>query len=92
MAKGKKTGGRTKGTPNKDRASLVEKLEELGCDPITEMAKIAMEKENDINLRSKMFAEIAQYVCPKLRSTDLKVGANDEMKELLDTIWTRNEK
>ena len=41
----KKTGGRVAGTPNKKTKALIDKLEELGCDPIEGMAKIAM---NDV--------------------------------------------
>lgn len=39
---GKKTGGRQKGTPNRATLEVIEKLEELGCDPIIGMAHIAM--------------------------------------------------
>ena len=42
MALGKKTGGRTKGVPNKDAVSLQEKLSRVGCDPILGMATIAL--------------------------------------------------
>ena len=38
MALGFKTGGRTKGTPNRRTAEVSEKLEALGCDPIEGMA------------------------------------------------------
>jgi hypothetical protein len=41
MAKGMKTGGRQKGTPNKNNQPIVDKLAELNCDPIEGMAKIA---------------------------------------------------
>ena len=43
MANGFKTGGRTSGTPNKITRLIVDKLEALGCDPIEDMAHIAME-------------------------------------------------
>ena len=45
MAKGLKTGGRSKGTPNKATLEVQERLEELGCDPIEGMARIGMEAE-----------------------------------------------
>ncbi len=41
MAKGKKTGGRKKGTPNKATADIEAKLTALGCDPIEGLARIA---------------------------------------------------
>ena len=34
MAKGMKTGGRQKGTPNKNNQPIIDKLAELNCDPI----------------------------------------------------------
>ena len=43
MAKGKKTGGRVAGTPNKDNQSIMDKLAELECDPLEGMAIIARE-------------------------------------------------
>jgi len=42
--KGKKTGGRQKGAPNKRTRDVSEKLERLGCDVIVGMATIAMNK------------------------------------------------
>lgn len=39
---GKKHGGREKGTPNKATQIVIDKLDEMGCDPIIGMAKIAM--------------------------------------------------
>lgn len=41
MPKGAKYGGRTKGTANKVTQGVAEKLERLGCDPITGLATIA---------------------------------------------------
>lgn len=42
MAKGVKTGGRAKGTPNKSTQSLMEKCERLGCDPFEILLRFAM--------------------------------------------------
>ena len=45
MAKGRKTGGRAKGTPNKDKAALLEQIQEVVGDsnyhPVVAMAVIA---------------------------------------------------
>ena len=35
------------------------------------MAKIAMDQSNPIDLRARMYAELAQYVAPKLKSSEL---------------------
>lgn len=42
MAKGRKTGGRQAGTPNKATQEVIDKLQGLGCDPVEGMARIAM--------------------------------------------------
>jgi hypothetical protein len=71
MAKGKKTGGRTAGTPNRRTTDVIERLNRLGCDPIEGMARIAMDASNAPELRGRMFAELAQYVAPKRRALDV---------------------
>jgi hypothetical protein len=71
MAKGRKTGGRTTGTPNKRTQAVTEKLETLGCDPIKGMARIAMDETVEINIRAQMFKELAQYVAPKRKAMEV---------------------
>jgi hypothetical protein len=70
MARGRKTGGRTAGTPNKRTAEVVERLEALGCDPIEGMARLAMDAANAPELRGRMFSELAQYVAPKRKAIE----------------------
>ncbi|MFN0318448.1 MAG: hypothetical protein ACKVQA_25765 [Burkholderiales bacterium] len=70
MAKGQKTGGRQKGTPNRRTMELAERLDLLGCDPLEGMARIAMDSETPPELRGRMYAELAQYVYPKRRAVD----------------------
>lgn len=70
MALGRKTGGRTKGTPNKLTSDARSRLEALGCDPIEGMAVIAMDANNPMDLRGRMFAELAQYVYPKRKAVE----------------------
>ena len=43
MAEGYKTGGRTKGTPNRATADVIARLAELNCDPIEGMALLALD-------------------------------------------------
>lgn len=73
MAKGKKTGGREQGTPNRDRKHLIERLNDMfpGYDPVLAMAAIANDKKLDINLRFQANKEVAKYVSPQLKSIDL---------------------
>lgn len=67
---GKKTGGRVKGSLNKRRVDVQERILELGCDPIEGMAAIALDNEAPLELRARMFSELAQYIWPKLRSVE----------------------
>ncbi len=67
-----KTGGRTKGTPNRRSQTVAEKLEALGCDPIEGMAKIAMDRKNRIELRAQMYKELAQYVAPRRKAVEIE--------------------
>lgn len=73
MARGRKTGGRTKGTPNKDTSDLVERLRVLDCDPLEGMVQIATNEAYAPELRGRMYAELAQYLYPKRRATEVKV-------------------
>ncbi len=69
---GKREGaGRPKGSPNVRTVEVQAKLEELGCDPIEGMAKIAMDESNSIELRASMFKELAMYIAPKRKMTEV---------------------
>ena len=72
MAKATKTGGRSKGTPNKRTQDVIEKLESLECDPIEGMARIAQqaEKDGDKNLAAQMYKELAPYIAPKRKAIE----------------------
>src|SRR5687768_1600394 len=70
IARGQKTGGRTAGTPNKRTLDVIERLDQLGCDPIEGMAKIALDPLNPVELRARMFSDLAQYVAPKRRAVE----------------------
>ncbi len=72
MARGIKTGGRMRGTPNRRTLEVIERLDLLGCDPLEGMARIAMDAANPIELRGRMFAELASYVYPKRRAVEVK--------------------
>jgi len=77
MASGRKTGGRTKGTPNKRTQEVVRRLTSLGCDPIEGMALIAMDEANSMELRARVYMELAQYIAPKRKALALS-STNDE--------------
>lgn len=72
MARGMKTGGRSAGTPNKRTQEVVERLQGLDCDPIEGMARIAMDKGTPLELRGRMYAELAQYVACKRKAMEIR--------------------
>jgi hypothetical protein len=50
--------------------AVAERLEALGCDPIEGMARIAMDINTPIDLRSKLYSELAQYIAPKRKAIE----------------------
>ncbi|RZI71315.1 MAG: hypothetical protein EOP13_18385 [Pseudomonas sp.] len=49
---------------------MVDRLAELGCDPIEGMAMPALDPSNPPKLRGRMFSELAQYVAPKRKAVE----------------------
>jgi hypothetical protein len=72
MAAGRKTGGRVKGTPNRRTQAVAEKLASLDCDPISAMARIAQqaEEEGDKSLAARLYTELAPYTAPKRKAIE----------------------
>src|SRR5690242_8318949 len=66
-----KTGGRQKGTPNRDTLALTAKLDAISCDPLLELAKIGMNHQNPIEIRIRCLLEIASYVYSKRKPVDI---------------------
>lgn len=89
-AKGSKNpnAGRPKGSKNKSRQAVIDKLEELDCDPLAGMAniaKLAMESA-DYQLAGNMYKELAQYQAPKLKSIELSGVDGSAIKT--QSTWT----
>jgi len=85
MSLGFKTGGRAKGTPNRRTLEVALRLENIGCDPIEGMVKLAMDTNCSPELRGKMFSELAQYLYPKRRATELNI--DDQNSGALQVTW-----
>ena len=66
-----KTGGRQKGSVNKNSLNARELLDRLGCNPLQGLAEIASDQDNSVEIRTRAFAELARYVAPQLRSTEI---------------------
>ena len=52
--------GRPKGSKSRRQLAVEAKLEELGCDPITAMATLAMDENTPLDLQIKLYCELAQ--------------------------------
>ncbi|MDB2410538.1 hypothetical protein N9W57_07955 [Pseudomonadales bacterium] len=72
MAKGFKTGGRIKGTPNRDKQALRERLSSLypDYDPILAMVEMANDNTLEPSMRLDCHKTIANYIHPKMRSIE----------------------
>lgn len=72
MAAGRKTGGRQKGVPNKQKAGLLAMLAERWPDyhPVVAMADIANDAGLDLDLRFQAHKEVAQYIEPKRKAVE----------------------
>lgn len=68
MAKGMKTGGRQKGTPNRATKVVVERLQQEHPNycPLSELARIATNEATPIELKVKCHQTIASYIVPKI--------------------------
>ncbi|RLW63582.1 MAG: hypothetical protein B6D73_15185 [gamma proteobacterium symbiont of Stewartia floridana] len=79
MAKGKKTGGRQAGTPNKDKQPLLDALRERFPDyhPVLAMAEIANDEEAPRELRFQAHKEVSQYIEPKRKALEVSQGKGE---------------
>lgn len=59
-----KTGGRTKGTPNKSTLALREKLAALGCDPPQELLKLARDPKAEMGLQANIYYWLLRHTYP----------------------------
>ena len=63
-------GGRQKGTLNKNTVLAAALLDKLECNPLEGMALIAKDLKYPIELRARMFSELAQYVHPRRKAVE----------------------
>lgn len=68
---GKREGaGRPKGSKGKQYQKIVEKLSELGCDPLTGMAEMLESDTLSDELRFKILEHLSNKIYPKVQPTD----------------------
>ena len=70
MAKGRKTGGRRKGTPNKATAVRQAEIAGSGMTPLDFILEVMRNEENNLAVRLDAAVKAAPYVHPKLASVD----------------------
>ncbi|MDP8991215.1 MAG: hypothetical protein M3N41_14185 [Acidobacteriota bacterium] len=70
MALGHKTGGRITGTPNRKTTEVAALLESLNCNPIEGMVQIAQNPDASLELRGKLFSDLAKYVYPHRKAIE----------------------
>jgi len=70
----KKTGGRIKGTPNKNTIIKADELLlQLEVNPIQKLIELAESNEATIDHKINCYKEIAKYTYPKHKSQDIRV-------------------
>ncbi len=74
MAKGIKTGGRQKGTPNKRTNSVKELLEDNfeGFNPVVELIQL-YKSDVDVSQKISILKELSSYVYPKRKAIDFNL-------------------
>ena len=66
--------GRPKGSKNKRKPEIRERLDELDCDPITGLARIGRqaESEGNLDLAANCYKSLAPYYAPKLAAVPIE--------------------
>jgi len=82
-----KTGGRTKGTPNRSTTVLRDKLAELGCEPIEELVKIARDSATERVLKVHIHSLFLRFTHPVPKAA----GNSDEDATLDESVMTVND-
>ena len=78
MARGRKIGGRQKGTRNRATAELVRRLASSGVLPLDYMLTIMRDPAADHRRRGTMAMAAAPYLQPKVNAIDAKSPAVEE--------------
>ncbi len=85
MAAGVKTGGRTKGTPNKANAAKAAEIAATGETPLDYMLRVMRDATADHERRDKMATAAAPYVHAKLASVEHKGEGGGPVQVIIQT-------
>ena len=80
MAIGKKTGGRTKGVPNKATAAKLAEVAASGLTPMDFLLKVMRDKKEQFDRRIDAAKSVAPYVHPKIASIDPVDGGSQRVR------------
>jgi hypothetical protein len=80
MAKGTKTGGRTKGTPNRTTNEIRNHFQKLVDDNLTQLEKDI--KDLEPKERIKTILELSKFVLPTLKATELTTATDTNLKPI----------
>jgi hypothetical protein len=89
MARGRKTGGRTKGTPNKATAAKAEEIAASGLTPLDYMLTVMRNPRTDTARRDDMAKAAAPYVHPRLAAIATGGEVNNNIAERLAAALAR---
>ena len=75
-----KTGGRTKGTPNRRNCVIAEKIESRfpGWDPVEQLAHMAQDQDLEPAIRVQCAREVATYIHPRRKPGEARVAFPQE--------------
>lgn len=76
-----KSGGRKKGTPNKNRLKIQDELERFNFNVVEEAIKLFQEND-DINVKLKIIDLLSRHSLPTPKPVDLETGSSDQVIEI----------
>lgn len=84
MAKGTKTGGRIKGTPNHATAAKAQAIAASGLTPLDFMLEVMRDQARDPKDRLEAAKAAAPFVHPKLASVELKGDEDNPLRSITE--------
>jgi|ERR1700752_3249671 len=87
MAKGKKTGGRQKGVPNKTNAEREASIAASGLTPLDYLLQVMRTPETAENVRIDAAKAAAPYVHPKLANIQVAGDQDNPIQHQIGVAW-----
>mgnify|MGYP001599852802 CR=1 FL=1 len=87
MAKGTKTGGRTKGVPNKTNAQREAAIAASGLTPLDFLLQVMRDDTSEKNVRIDAAKAAAPYVHPKLANVQVSGDQDNPIQHQVCVSW-----